>query len=93
VTEQQKNPTAVFDALKTFEKKLQHDQDPEHVKYMGARSVEDLSETMSSTKITNEKKLSNSSESSEPSSAKVASDDDEKPTLQHKGILKQFILQ
>jgi len=70
VTEQQKNPTAVFDALKTFEKKLKDDQDPGHMKYMGARSVEDLSDNVSSSiKSPAVKKPSESSVSSESNGA------------------------
>ena len=39
VEEQRQNPTAVMDALQVFDKKL---REPMGQKYMGARSVEDL---------------------------------------------------
>ena len=83
MTEQQKNPAAVYDALKTFEK----NQDPEHVKYMGARSVEDLSTPASSSVRDLEKQVSNTSLS--PSSAtavspKLANDDVARSTAEHK---------
>lgn len=81
MSEQQTNPTAVVNALTTFEKKLQHDQDPGHVKYMGARSVEDLTDPSSSGKAAVSKKASDASVSSEHSvvSLKVVNNVAEKP--------------
>ena len=59
VSEQQKNPDAIYGALKTFEKAMQL-EDSGHAKYMGSRSVEDLSEPNSFNKP-HSKKVSDAS--------------------------------
>ena len=46
--ERRQNPTAVMDALQLFDKKV---REPQGMKYMGARSVEDLSTEQGSTKL------------------------------------------
>jgi len=49
--ERRQNPTAVMDALQVFDKKL---REPLGQKYMGARSVEDLSAEPETTPTTKE---------------------------------------
>jgi hypothetical protein len=54
---------------------------------MGARSVEDLSDAGSSSKQSLDKKMSDASQSGEPSSAKMVGEDDDKQMFQNKVLL------